>query len=99
MEKASEGVAILLNNRWHIAVVDFGCSRVKVCVLVGYGPNEGHGEESDRFWNDMDRTLDRVRNGYRLCMLGDLNELIGDRVRADITGAFVVSGEHDNERQ
>ena len=30
-------------------------------------------EERDRFWNDMDRILDSVGNGYRLCILGDLN--------------------------
>ena len=29
--------------------------------------------EKERFWNDMDRTLDRVGNSYRLCILGDLN--------------------------
>ena len=61
MERASEGVSILLNDVWHCAVVDFGCvsfrilwmkfmfSRVKFCVVVGYGPNEGDGEEKDRF--------------------------------------------------
>ena len=66
-------MAILMNNVWHNAVIDFGCvssrifwikfkfSRVKICVLVGYSP----GEERDRFWNDMDRILDRVGNGYR----------------------------------
>ena len=42
----------LLNDVWHIAVIDFGCAssrilwikfkfcRVKVCVEVGYGPSE-----------------------------------------------------------
>ena len=29
----------------------------------------------------MDRTLDSVGNGYILCILGDLNEWIGDRTR------------------
>ena len=43
----------------------------------------------------MDRTLDSVRNGYKLCILGDLNGSIGDR-RAGITGAFEVPGENDN---
>ena len=83
MERAREGVAILLNDVWQSAVVDFWyissrilCikfkfSRVKVCVVVGYNPNEGDVEE--RFWNDMDRTLESVGNGYRLCILGDLN--------------------------
>ena len=53
MERAKEGVPILLNNVLHSAVVDFECassrillikfnfSKVKVCVVVGYGPNEG----------------------------------------------------------
>ena len=76
MEKAREGVAILLKDVWYSAVVNFGCvssrilwikfkfSRVKVCVVVRYGPNEGDGEERERTWNDMDRTLDSLENGY-----------------------------------
>ena len=74
---------------WHSAVVDFGYvssrilwtkfkfSRIKVFVAVGYGSNEGDSEEMDRFWNDMDRTLDSAGNGYRLWILGDLNVWIG----------------------
>ena len=92
-------------------VVDFGCVstrilwikfkflRVRVCVVVGYGPNDGDSEEKDRFWNDIDRTLDIVGNGYRLCILGDLNGWIGDKTRADITIAFGVSGENVNGRR
>ena len=49
--------------------------------------------------NDMDRTLDSVGNGYRLCILGDLNGWIEDRKRASITGAFRVPGEIDNGRR
>ena len=57
IEKVRERVAILLNDMWHSIVVDFGCvssrilwiklkfSRVKVCVVVGYGPNDGDDEE------------------------------------------------------
>ena len=60
MERAREEVAILLNNVWHSAVIDFRCisfrilwikftfSRIKVCVVVGYSPSEGNGEERDR---------------------------------------------------
>ena len=103
MERAGEGVAILLNDVWQGAVIDFWCvssrilwiklkfSRVKVCEVVGYSPSEGDGEERDRFWNDMDMTLDRVGNEYRLCILGDLNRWIGDR----ITGGFGVPGENE----
>ena len=68
MERAREGLAILLNNVWHNAVKDFGCvssrilwiklkfSKVKVCVVLGYGPSKGDVEERDsvvgmgKFW-------------------------------------------------
>ena len=40
----------------------FRFSKVKVCVLVGYEPNEGDSEERDRSWNEMDRVLDIVGN-------------------------------------
>ena len=67
-------------------------SRVKVCVGGGgsYIPNKGDGEERDIFWKDMDRALDSVGNGYRLCILGDLNGWIRDRERASIIGAYGV---------
>ena len=77
--------------------IKFKFSNVKVCVVVGYGSNE-EGEEGDRFWNDMDMNLDSVGNGYRLCILGDLNGWIGDRARTGITGAFGVPGENENGR-
>ena len=47
------------------AVIDFGCvssrifwikfrfSRVKICLVVEYGSNEGDDEERDRLWNNM----------------------------------------------
>ena len=62
-------------------MVDFGCvssrilwikfkfSRAKACVVVWYDPNEADREERDRFWNDIDMTLDSVGNGYRLWIL------------------------------
>ena len=37
---------------------------------VGYSPNEGYGEERERFWNDLDRVADRVGNRYKLSVLG-----------------------------
>ena len=73
-ERAMEKVVILLKDVWHSTVVNFECissrilwikfkfSRVKVCVVVGYDPNEVDGEERDRFWSDIDRILDSVGN-------------------------------------
>ena len=45
MERAREWVAILLNDVWHRVVIDFGCVRVIICMVVWYCPNEGDGEE------------------------------------------------------
>ena len=62
MERAREGVAALLNDVSHSAVIDFESlssrilwitlkfSIVKVCVVVGCNPNEGIDEERERFW-------------------------------------------------
>ena len=62
-------------------VIDFGCvnsrilwikfrfSKVTNCVVVGCGPNEGNGEEREKLWNDLDRVVNRVGDGYRLCVL------------------------------
>ena len=82
MERAKEGVVILLKDVWHSTLMDSGyvsprilCikfkfSRVKVCVVVvGYSPNES-GEERDRFCNDMDMIVDRVGIGYRIMHSG-----------------------------
>ena len=109
--RAKEGVAILLNDVCHSALMDFGCvrsriiwiksrsSRVKVCVVVGYGPNEGNGKEMEGFWNELNRTVDRTGNGYRLCVMGNMNGWIGDRVRAGITDAFAFPGDTYNRRR
>ena len=43
-------------------------------------------ERWERFRNDLDRVVDIVGNKYRLCVIGDLNKWVGDKVRVDITG-------------
>ena len=47
----------------------------------------------------MNRTLHSVENGYRLCILGNLNGWTGYRTRVGIIGAFGVLGEDDNSRR
>ena len=60
---------------------------------------EGDGGESQILWNDLDRIVYILSNGYRLCVLVDLNGWVGDRIRVDLKGAFGVLGENDNERR
>ena len=59
--------------RYNIQQIKFKFSRAKVCVEMGYGPNEVEGKERERFWNDLDSIVDRVGNGYILCFFRDLN--------------------------
>ena len=54
--------------------------------MVVHGPIEGDGEEWKRFWNDMNRIVDRIGNGYRLSVLEDMNGWVG----VGITGDFGV---------
>ena len=65
--------------------------------MIGYGPNEGDGEERERLWNYYDRIMDRVGNGYILCVLRDLNGWNRNMVRASITSAFGVLGRNDEK--
>ena len=72
IEKARESAAVLLNNVWHIAVIDLGCvsfrilwvkykfSRVKVCVVMVYVSTKEDGKERERFWKRL--VVDRVGN-------------------------------------
>ena len=65
IERARECVAILMNNEWYSAVivfeyvssrilrVKFKFSRVKVCVVIVYGPSKRKVEEREKFWNDL----------------------------------------------
>ena len=85
--------------RSRILWLKFKFSRVKVFAVVGYDPNEGNLEEMERFCNNLNRIVDRVGNGYRLCVLEDLNGWTEGRVRAGIIGAFGVSGENDKEKK
>ena len=40
-------------------------------MVVVYGPTDGEIEERERFWNELDRIIDKVGNGYRLCVVRD----------------------------
>ena len=74
IERAREVVAVLLNDVQHSVVIGFGCisstiflikfkfSIVKVNCGSGYFLNKGDGQERKKFWNDLDRVVDRVGN-------------------------------------
>ena len=42
-------------------------------MVLGYSPTERDAEERERFWNDLDRIVDRVGNEYKLYVVGYLN--------------------------
>ena len=47
----------------------------------------------------MNWIVGKIRNGYGLCVPGDLNDFIGERVRAGITGAFGVPRDNGNGKK
>ena len=52
-----------------------------------------------RFCIDYDRILDSIGDDYLLCMIGNLNEWAGDRVRENVTGVFGVAGNNKNGKR
>ena len=51
------------------------------------------------FLSLLDRVVERLGNGYRLCLVEDLYEWVGDRLRVGISGEFRAPGENDNGRR
>ena len=107
--RAKEGVAMMMNDVWFEAVVGYGCvssrmlwvkfkfARVKLCVVAVYGPCNDRKEcEKDKFWNDLRNVMNKVGNGYRLLVVGDLNGWVGDEAIDGITGKFGVPGVNEN---
>ena len=43
---------------------------------MGYAPVRGDGEEREWSWNDLDRIVNRVDNGYRLHVLLYADDLV-----------------------
>ena len=107
IEMARQCVPVLMNDEGHSAMLDFGyassralCvnskfSRAKICAVVVYGPTEKDVEGRERFWNNLNRVLDRLGNGYILCVVGNLNGCVGDRLRTGIIGGLGIQTEND----
>ena len=73
IERVREGVTILLNDVWHSVVIDFRCvsSRIFLIKFKYQGLKYVWWWQRGNFWSN----LDSVGNGYRLCLLGELNGL------------------------
>ena len=107
--KAQKGVAVLMTDKWYKSLVNveyksarvllakFKFARVKVCVIVVYGPVNGASEyERESFWNEVERTVDEVGSSYRVIVMGDMNGWVGDVECEGIIGKHGVPGVNDN---
>ena len=75
MERVRADMTILLIDVGHSIVIGLGgissktlwinfkFSRVKICVVIWYGPSKGEFEERERFWRFLNSVADRVGNG------------------------------------
>ena len=97
MERAREGVVILLNNVWHSAVVDFGCVSSRILWIKF----KFQGLKFVWWWGmvPMKEMVKKDMERHGLCILGDLNRWIGDRTTPGITDSFGVPGKNDNGRR
>ena len=94
-------MAFLMNDEWYSVVIDFECvssrilwvkfefSRVNACVVAVYSLIEEKEQLS---------VVDRIGNRYRLCVQGDLNGWVGNRLREGITGGFGVPKNYNCRR-
>lgn len=85
-------VVVLMSDLWHkymvkfvnvssrILIVKYKFERVKVCEVVTYGSSEGsEDEEWMTYCNKLNIVLERVKRGFRVIVLDDLNGCIGKR--------------------
>ena len=49
--------------------------------------------KKERFWNDSKRVVDKVGNGHRSCVVGDLNRWFGDKMLLEFQERMIMKAE------
>lgn len=72
---------------------------LKLAVIAAYAPtNAANDDEKDRFYNDLDVSINKVPKSDFLAVCGDFNAKIGPRVNGEepFVGCFGVGDRNDN---
>ena len=69
---------VLINNRMAGMILKIGISRI--LFMTVYAPQQGrNGEEIDRFYEQLQEEIDKLRQNEKIIVMGDLNGHVGQR--------------------
>lgn len=101
-QRAAAGVAILVDKKWKTKIQDYTIinerilqirlkvERGNLTVIAVYAPEENRKEESEKFYNSLQETLEKINKNDYMIIGGDLNARIGNR---PIEGVVGTNGE------
>lgn len=100
-ERAKAGVSILIRKTVEkfiknytfvserIITMTISAYGYKTTVIGVYGPNDDSDQETkDKFWRDLENTLDETKRHQEVVIIGDLNARVGSRQNDAVVGRF-----------
>lgn len=99
-KRAQCGVAILIHNRWRnkiesytyinerLVITRLKISRGHLTIIGAYAPEEGKTEETELFYEELQKQINNISKGDYLIISGDLNARIGKIPIPEVVGAF-----------
>lgn len=97
-KRAAAGVALLIHKSWKNKIHSYTCInermiilRVKIergylTVLSIYAPEEGRDAETNKFYNLLQNTVDKINKNDYLILTGDFNARVGNTAIKGILG-------------
>lgn len=94
------GVGILIDEKWkrkiesyvyineRIVIVRFKIDRGHLCVIGVYAPEEGRREDTEIFYEELQKQVNKYNKTDHMLILGDLNARVGNVPIVNIVGAF-----------
>lgn len=99
-QRAVGGVGILIDEKWkrkiesyvyineRIVIVRFKIDRGHLCVIGVYAPEEGRREDTEIFYEELQKQVNKYNKTDHMLILGDLNARVGNVPIVNIVGAF-----------
>ncbi|KAJ4431193.1 hypothetical protein ANN_19790 [Periplaneta americana] len=99
-QRAVGGVGILIDEKWkrkiesyvyineRIVIVRFKIDRGHLCVIGLYAPEEGRREDTEIFYEELQKQVNKYNKTDHMLILGDLNARVGNVPIVNIVGAF-----------
>lgn len=107
-KRACCGVAILIDNKWKSKIVNYTyinerilITRLKIdrghlTILGVYAPEEGKKEETQTFYEELQKVLNKINKNDFIVLSGDLNARVGNIPIDNTVGIFGEPHANDN---